>query len=238
MYFTDTHIHLQDFKLLNATEIIKKSVDLGVVKFLCVSTSPKDWKKVETIAIENKASVVPAIGVHPWYIEETSSNWAEILEENLQKNSNLLIGECGLDGAKERNVEAQIPFFVRQIELAEKYNRPIIVHSVQAVEKTLTILEGVNLPFVWHSFNGSLETALKILKLGGYIGVNEGFFKSKHWQNVLHGISQDNILVESDAPYQYENISVIDVSEKLAEFYHISTDIFYQNFIRFSDGKK
>lgn len=239
MQFMDSHIHLQDIKLIHATDFIFQARQLGIKKFICVSAQEEDWLWALGWAKCFPDKVIPAIGLHPWYAAQCPKNWEECLEGLLQAHPKALVGECGLDGAKGRDVSGQLPFFEKQIMLAEKYHRPLLIHSVHAVRETLSALNSVKTPFVWHSFAGSAETAAQIIKQGGYLGVNLGFLKSKHWKNVLKSIDVCNILLESDAPYQYSSESILELCTGLNNFYGKDiSEIFYQNSLRFINGGK
>lgn len=237
MHFIDSHIHLQDIKTVNATEFFIQAFLKKQEKFVCISAKEEDWNKVEELSAKFEDKIFPAIGIHPWYVENLSLGWEGRLEDKLIKNQSLLIGECGLDGAKNRDVNMQIPIFATQLALAQKYNRPLLIHSVHAVDKTLSMLKDVKVPFVWHSFCGSAETAKTIVKYGGYIGINQGFFECKHHDKVLAEVQSGNILPESDAPYQYSWETVPEITQNLASVYHVDADTFYQNFLRFINGK-
>ena len=75
MKFIDTHIHLQDYKTRYATDIINESEKIGVEKFICVGTSPQDWDKVAELSRQGDGRIIPAFGLHPWYIEQGGWDW-------------------------------------------------------------------------------------------------------------------------------------------------------------------
>ena len=121
MQFIDSHIHLQDDKIRNAQQIIAEMKKLGFVKAVCVSSHEQDWEKVAKIADENPEFIIPAFGIHPWYISEISSEWQHKLENLIKKYPNAWIGECGLDRLKAQQWEGQEEVFTHQINLAKKY---------------------------------------------------------------------------------------------------------------------
>ena len=200
MQFIDTHIHLQDVKSNNATEIIFRATTENIAQMICVSAVEEDWNKVEKLSLQFPQTIIPAFAIHPWYVSETSHNWQDRLEEKLQKNPSALIGECGFDGLKE-NIELQKLVFAEHIKLAKKYHRPLIIHAVKAVPLLEEFWNKLPEKFVFHGFNGKKELLKKILNAGGYIGIGSGLLKTSKAQEILSIIPQNKILFESDAPF-------------------------------------
>lgn len=102
MQFMDTHIHLQDYNANNTTEIIRAAEMAGVNRFICVSATEDEWPGVLELAAAYPGIIVPALGLHPWYLEQTEDGWEKRLEESLKQNPQALVGECGFDRLKIR----------------------------------------------------------------------------------------------------------------------------------------
>ena len=202
MQFIDTHIHLQDFKSNCATDIINQAQKVGVKRLICVSSITADWAKVAEMATKFAPFVIPAFGLHPWYVEEAEDNWAQKLESYLQAFPKALIGECGLDKLKNPNFEKQGEVFAQQIDLAKKYSRPLIIHAVKAEEWLNNFWKKLPESFVFHSYTSRAELAQKIIKSGGFIGFNFSLLRSKHKEKLLSALPPDKILLETDGPYQ------------------------------------
>lgn len=100
MQFMDTHIHLQDYNANNTTEIIRAAEMAGVNRFICVSATEDEWPGVLELAAAYPGIIVPALGLHPWYLEQTEDGWEKRLEESLKQNPQALVGECGFDRLK------------------------------------------------------------------------------------------------------------------------------------------
>ena len=203
MQFIDTHIHLQDDKSNNATDIISQALNQGCAKMICVSAMETDWEKVAELAKQYPDIIVPAFGVHPWYISKQSLGWQTRLQQMLEQFPHALIGECGLDGFKP-DIEHQKQIFREQIEMAKHYNRPLIVHAVKAVSLLSEFLPIMPRKFVVHGFNGKKEFLQMIIKAGGYIGIGDGLLKTAKAGDILKAIPTDKMLFETDAPFQAE----------------------------------
>lgn len=201
MYFIDTHIHLQDYKSINATDIIAKAKILNIKKLICVSAEEKDWPNVTQFFNAYPDVVVPAFGIHPWYVNNTLPDWQDRLCSLLRQYPCSLVGECGIDGYKPF-MEQQIETFKFQSDLAKKLHRPLIVHAVKSqsfFEKSWHLLPE---KFVIHSYNGNLEFLKQIIKHNGYIGLSASILKNKNIKELLSNIPHNKLLLETDGPYQ------------------------------------
>ena len=79
MQFTDSHLHLQDYKAKDAQQIIADLRAAGFAKVVCASTSPADWEQTAAFAAAAPDLVVPAFGLHPWYIAAAPADWPQQL---------------------------------------------------------------------------------------------------------------------------------------------------------------
>lgn len=201
MELYDSHIHLQDYKTEDVNNIIKKAALCGVRKFINVSAHPDDWNKIDELAAKY-SQVIPAYGVHPWYIKEVLNDWVEQLEKRLQQNPAAVVGECGIDRLKSEDTSAQKSVFLQQAELAKNYGRPLIIHAVKANEEMQKIFVELPKQTVFHSFTGSAEWGKNIQKHGFYIGLNFSILRKKNMVEILQNLDINHILLETDGPYQ------------------------------------
>ena len=202
MQFMDTHVHLQDFNGRNATEIITSAQKVGVSGFVCISAHENDWSQVIKIARMFPQNVVPALGIHPWYAESCSDNWDNKLETFLQKHPTAAIGECGIDRHKNIAPDLQEKIFIKQIEIAQDLQRPLIIHAVKAQAQIEKLWHRLPTKTVFHSFNSSLEFLRQIVEHGFYIGVNFSILRNPQKVQILPNIPLTQMLLETDAPYQ------------------------------------
>lgn len=205
----DTHIHLNDEKLYENLEInIKEAKELGINKFLCVGWDYESSLLAVKIANEYE-DVYAAIGYIPTEYKKWNENSISLLENLLKTSKKIVaIGEIGLDyyWEKEDDVKKiQKDMFIKQIELANKYNLPVSIHCRDAIQDGYDILNEykVNEAGVMHCYSGSLEMAKLFIKLGFKIAFGGvlTFKNSIVTKQVLTNISLDDVVLETDAPY-------------------------------------
>lgn len=204
----DSHCHINDEMYVNdPATYIKDARDAGVFSFLVVGSNINDSKLAKEIA-EKYEECYAAVGVHPEDVKKSPENYLETLEMLAKSNKVIAIGEIGLDyywEKDERIREQQKTAFIKQIELANKLNLPISIHCRDALEDCLKILKSnpVKRGGVMHCFAGSYELAKEFIKLGFLLGFGgtTTFKNSVKPKEVVSKISEDFIVLETDAPY-------------------------------------
>jgi TatD DNase family protein len=121
-----------------------------------------------------------SIGIHPWYIVEDRINEDLAIIENKLMNVNCIaIGECGLDKRIEISMSLQQMVFEKQLALAEKYQKPVIIHCVGAFQEIIAIKNKMNIsvPMVIHGFSKNFEMAKQLVKNGFYLSLGKSLFQ-------------------------------------------------------------
>lgn len=216
MQFIDSHIHLQDYKIKNAQQIIAEMQKLGFVKVVCVSSHEDDWEQVAKLVDDNPDFIIPAFGIHPWNSAKVTTDWKTKLEELIKKYPQAWIGECGLDRLKAPSWKGQEEIFYYQTELAKKYKRPLNIHLLKAENDFHKYLSKLPTKFVLHSFSGSINFLNKVIACGGYISLSKASFKRKIINDIITETPISQILTESDFPYQSSYSDIPDVVEEIA----------------------
>lgn len=199
--YIDSHIHLQDYKTQDIKNVVTNAIKNGVVRFINPSAHPSDWDKLTELAAQYPM-LIPAFGIHPWYIAAAPADWARLLEQNLQKNPQAYVGECGIDKLKNHEIEPQINVLRNHIVLAHKYDRPLIIHAVKADSEMFALFSELPQRTVFHSFTGSSEWGKEIQKRGFFIGLNFSILRKKNAAEILRALRPERILLETDGPYQ------------------------------------
>ena len=200
--FVDTHCHIYDEYYDDIEKIIKKIKDNNIFKIInngCDAKSNMEiLKKVSSYDF-----MYGALGIHPESVLDYKKEDIDFIEKHLNDEKIVAIGEIGLDyHYGKENKEAQIILFEEQLKLAEKYNKPVIIHSRDATLDTIETIKKYKVRGVIHSFSGSLETANIYLKLGFLLGVNGVItFKNCNLKDVIKEIPLEKIVLETDSPY-------------------------------------
>ena len=194
----DTHCHLSYEDYDNLDEVVN-NIDIAI------TSGTNDKTNKEVLEIVNKYdNVYGTLGIHPEDIDSVSDTSFSFIEKNLSNNKIIAVGEIGLDyyWVKD-NKEAQKELFRKQMEIAEKHNMPVVIHSRDAIEDTYDIVKDYKVKGVLHCFSSSLEMARKFIKLGYKIGIGGvvTFKNSKKLQEVVKNIDLEDILLETDSPY-------------------------------------
>lgn len=196
----DTHAHLYK-EYYDDIDLLIKELKSKNVK--CVLNASTCYENAIEIINQSKAYpnfILPVVGIHPEEIENANIN--EI--ENIIINNKVYgIGEIGLDYYwNKNNKEDQKRIFVEQIELAKKYNLPVVVHSRESIQDCFNILKEYKIHGVIHCFSGSIEMAREFIKIGFKIGIGGVLtFKNSKLYQVIEQIDLKDILLETDSPY-------------------------------------
>ncbi|MTK53193.1 TatD family hydrolase [Paludibacter sp.] len=135
------------------------------------------WNLFPAEALTEQSDRLISVGLHPWYV---AADWEEQLRmqsEVAGKKRVVLIGEAGLDKVCKTDFALQQTVFLRQIELAEEIQKPLIIHCVKAWQELITIRKKVlpSVPWIIHGFRGKPELARQLLELGFYLSYGEKF---------------------------------------------------------------
>lgn len=206
MEFFDSHAHYNDERFeQDRDELIKIIYDAGITKIINAGYSLESSKKAIDIA-ERYDFMNTTAGISPNDIDDFKQEDLTKIE-NLAKNKKVVaIGEIGLDyhwNTENKNLQKQI--FISQIEIANKLNLPIVIHTREAIYDTLDILKNnkCNKKGVFHCCPLNIDLVREGLKLGFYISFAGPitFKNSKNADEVIKMVPLDKILIETDSPY-------------------------------------
>ena len=230
----DTHCHIFSEYYDNIDEVINKMKDC-----IIIVSGTNDVDNLEVINLCNKYSnVYGTIGLHPTELDKISNNSFNIIINNINNPKIVGIGEIGLDyHYPDTDKEQQKEVFIKQIEIAKKYNKSIVIHSRDAINDTYEILKehAKRLKIDIHCFAGSLEMAQKFIEIGARIGIGGvlTFKNSVKLKEIVKNIGLEYLLLETDSPFlspepfrgkQNEPYNILYVAQKIAEIKNETLD--------------
>nr|WP_315207732.1 TatD family hydrolase [uncultured Flavobacterium sp.] len=142
-----------------------------------------------------------SIGIHPWFIVEgrIEADLA-IIESKLQEVNCLAVGECGLDKRIEVPMELQQMVFERQLLLAQKYQKPVVIHCVAAFQELIAIMKKLNIsvPILIHGFSKNIQVAKQLVDNGFYISFGKYLLLNPELEAVFKSVPDNRFFLETD----------------------------------------
>ena len=203
MQFFDSHAHYNDEKFnQDKDNVLKEIYNQDITKLVCAGYNYQSSVSAIEISKENDW-IYTTIGISPNDVEDLAK--VDSLEELLKEKKIVAIGEIGLDYYwNKENKDIQKELFIKQIELANKYNLPIVIHTRDAAIDTIDILKNhpCNKKGVFHCCPLNQELIKEGLKLGFYISFSGNItFKNAKSDACIELVPLDRILIETDSPY-------------------------------------
>ena len=198
----DTHCHVYSSEMENAEEIIKEAAenDIHVILNGTDSISNREVLKLS----EKYDNAHAALGYFYTLADDITDEDISLLDGQLSSDNVVAVGEIGLDYFNGNdNKDSQIELFEKMLNLAEKHDLPVIVHSRKAMQDTFDVLKRHNVIGSLHCYQGSAEMAQQFIKLGFLIGIGGPitYTNNKKTKRTVKNIDIKDILVETDSPY-------------------------------------
>ena len=240
----DTHAHLNDDAYLkDLEETIERAKEAGVKLINIVGFDDKSIEKALEITAKYDFLYL-TIGWHPVEaIDFTEEKYEMIKNIALTNDKVIAIGEIGLDYHwMTRPKEEQFKIFRRQLELARRVNKPVVIHTREAMEDTINILnEYPDVKGILHCYPGSVESAKRMIDRF-YLGIGGvlTFKNAKKLVDVVKDIPIEHLVIETDCPYmaptpyrgqRNEPIYTEEVAKKIAELKNMS----YEDVVRITN---
>ncbi len=202
----DSHAHYDDEQFdIDREELLEMLPENGISNVINIGCDVKSSIKAIELS-EQYPYIYASVGIHPEYADKVGESDLIQIEELLENEKVVAIGEIGLDYYYEdcADRDTQIDLFLKQLELCKKYDLPAIIHSREAAMDTFETIKssGVKKGVV-HCYSGSKEMALDYIKLGFYVGIGGvlTYKNARKTVEVVEEIPLDKILIETDAPY-------------------------------------
>ena len=164
-----------------------------------------------------------SIGIHPWYIVEDRINSdLQIIENKLQEDNCFALGECGLDKRVESSMALQQMVFEKQLALAEKYQKPVILHCVAAFQELIAVKKKLNIsvPMIIHGFSKNIEVANQLVNGGFYLSFGKYLLLNKELELVFNSVPNDRLFLETDTVEQ----DISEVYQLAAKYKNIEVE--------------
>ena len=251
MKLIDTHSHLTFEGLENQVDdVLARGVEAGVTRWITVGTDKEHNEKVLSLVASHE-NLWAGLGYHPHCASDITDADMELLKKQAHDAKVVALGECGLDYYYMNSVaESQKQIFLQHLDIAAQLQKPVIIHTREAFEDTMSILDGYAdrlKNVVFHCFGGDSEQTQQVLDCGFHISFTGTvtFKRSEALREVAKMIPLDRLIIETDCPYisphPVRNIQpnepalLVHPAQCLADVHGISLDEFAQKITQTSE---
>lgn len=228
----DTHAHILSEFYDDIDELIEELKSKNIIKVINCADSIETSKEVLNIYNKYEGYLLPAVGIHPENIDNSN---LKTIENIIKEHKVFAIGEIGLDyHYNDENKDEQKEYFIKQLDLALKYDLPVIIHIREAMQECFDILKKRKNKGIIHCFSGSVEMAREYIKLGYKLGIGGVLtFKNSKLYEVIEKIDLKDIVLETDSPFlspepfrgkKNKPCNVLYVAKRIAEIKNISLE--------------
>ncbi len=209
MQFFDTHAHIGLIydDPMKQYRVIIEAKRAGVTRIVSINNSLHDFKK-EYNVLKSQKGIYHAVGVSPAEVVAPGDDWRQIIEESVKLPKVIAIGETGLDYDKQYgDKRSQIELFIAQLEMAQQFDKPVIIHNRDAGKDIFDILRD-RIPArgaVFHCYSEDSDYAQRCLDAGlnvyfSFAG-NLTYRTARHIHGAAMVVPNDRILLESESPF-------------------------------------
>jgi|ETNmetMinimDraft_9_1059917.scaffolds.fasta_scaffold25549_3 TatD DNase family protein len=203
-WYFDSHIHLSDPQYLPDMEFILKGMECMKMKACCVSMNVENSS--QTLNLAKKSNLVlPFIGIHPEYAHDKIEKIISLIDDHHDVLSG--IGEIGLDPTyvkDDKDYKRQIHVFETLLSLAEKFKKPVSIHSRKSLDHVFEIMTSYDTKHaLLHWFDGSKKQLQKAMDMGFFVSYGPVTIYANDKQTLLSKTEESKILVETDGPVRF-----------------------------------
>lgn len=232
---THNHIYLPEFDG-DRDEVIQRSLDAGVSRIMMPNIDSASVAPMLAAEEHYPEICLPMMGLHPTSVKENYTEELSRVEAALREHKYYGIGETGIDLYWDQTFVTEQSFaFRRQLELAEEYNLPIVIHARESLDLIMEVIRSFGpgrVTGIFHAFPGTAEEAIAVTRMGFMIGIGGVVtFKNGRQAEAAIAAGINNIVLETDAPYlapvpyrgkRNEAAYLLYVTDKLSELLAIS----------------
>lgn len=239
MVFIDTHTHLFLPEFDNdRKQVIENAILHGVDKMLLPNVDSTTVTSLFDVCRQYPKNCYPMIGLHPTSVKESFKTDIQYIESILEIEKVKAIGEIGIDLYWDKTfLKQQQEAFICQINLAKKYDLPIVIHARESFNEIFDIIKlhlDNKLKGVFHAFTGDIAQAKQIIGWGFKLGIGGIVtFKNSGLDKIVEQIDLNHIVLETDSPYlppvpfrgkRNESAYLVKVAEKIAQIKNCSVE--------------
>ena len=198
----DTHCHIFSEYYSDIDEVIERAISNNVGMIIVNGCDMKSNKEVLKL-VKKYDIVYGALGIQPEEINDFTDDNLMFIEEHINDEKILAVGEIGLDYHYDIDKDKQKELFKRQLEIAYRNNKPVIVHSRDCIQETYNILKEFSVRGIMHCYSGSVEMAKEFNKIGFLLGIGGicTFKNANRIVDVIKNVDLEYIVLETDSPY-------------------------------------
>lgn len=237
--YTDSHTHLYlDAFKEDRDLMIARALEAGVSRMFLPNIDSSSTRAMFSMVDKHPSQCFPMMGLHPTSVKENYRDEIAAIEQQLDDERIIAIGESGIDLYWDTTFFAQQEeVFKIQIQWARERKLPLVIHARDSFQEIFRILDetgGKDLRGVFHSFTGSQEDLKKALSYNFMIGINGIVtFKNSRLEEVVRNIPINRILLETDAPFlapvpfrgkRNESSYLLKTAAKVAEIYNLTQE--------------
>lgn len=250
LFDTHAHIGLINEDAIEQLIIVKEALEENVTCIISISNNLNDFFLIYE-NLKSATHVYHSIGVSPSEVVHPGKDWEMKIEEGTKLNRIVAIGEIGLDYYhKYGDKDSQIELFIRQLEIAQKCDLPVVIHNREAGNDVLDIMREELPPKggILHCYSEDYEYAKKALDLNLYISFagNVTYRNAKNLHETAKRMPIERMLIESESPFMVPSIYrgkrnkpsyIIETAKHIANLRNMPVeklaDILYENSMRF-----
>lgn len=142
-----------------------------------------------------------SVGLHPWHLELVDpEECLQSIDQAMGQKNVLALGECGLDRSVSIDFAVQVRYFRKQIELAEKHSKPLIIHCVRAFPELMKLKAAfkTNIPWIIHGYQGNRVTTFQLIRHNFFFSVGESLLSNQQKKDLVPLIPLDHLFLETD----------------------------------------
>jgi TatD DNase family protein len=244
MQLVDSHSHIDFSEFDEDREMaIKRASNVGISNIIVSATTAERWSLIKALC-DKQIQCHPAYGLHPMFMDEHKSQHLDNLKHWIEKEKPIAIGEIGLDYFIDeangtdgtQNRQSQLGLFISQLEIANEFSLPVIIHARKSQDIVLKQLRQFpNLIGSIHSFSGSEQQAKQLIDLGFYLGFGGPitYTRATRLRKLVSTLPLESLLLETDSPDQPDALHfkqrnepayLINVAQVVAELRDIEVE--------------